>query len=164
LHEQSESFFSGRGIEAVILAGQLTSALLVEEPFVVGDGAAGFEDGVDGDEVEGQTDSERGQLDDVDEVAEVYARDEVEPGDIAHGEHERTQQHQLPHGVVEQLRRGNGALTPGQQAVLVGPVHQEEPQKRGQHHVGLHGDIEAGEVETVHVVYVGVAQFELPQL
>ena len=55
-------------------------------------------------------------------------------------------------------------MTLGQQPVLIGPEHQEEADQGGDHHVGLHCHVEAGEVEAVHVVDVGVAQLELPQL
>ena len=69
----------------------------------------------------------------------------------------------MTHGIVEHLRTGDRALAVGDESVLVCPEHEEETDQSGHHNVGLHCDVKAGKVESIHVIDIRVPQLKLPQ-
>jgi len=90
-------------IEPIVLGSKLCPAVVVEEPLVVRDTAAGIEDGVHGDEVKGSAHSQRHQLSDPDEAAQLLVAYPGQPGEVANDQHEGAEEDQLPHRVIQKL-------------------------------------------------------------
>jgi hypothetical protein len=141
----------------------LPAHFLVDEVFVIRDGAVGVEDGVEGEEEEGEGEAEGGEVADGGAVCEVVVvlADDVEPDQLSDAQHAGREPHQLPHHLIENCAAGGGTAGAGEEGVLLRPVHEEEADEGEDDDAGVYEDVEAGEVEDVNVVDVRHSQLEL---
>lgn len=85
------------------------------------------------------------------EIVSVWCY-KIVPNKLSQAQHARTEADQLTHGFIQQGTAGCGPAGPCQQAILIGPVHEDEAKEGEDDDARLHIDVEASKVEEIDKV------------